>query len=732
MPTIGDRLGPIIDILNEHENPENGNDFDFDLTAMKWRVPNCCKSEKNGENSDYWDIALHAQTDANGFMCLTYSELLSMLRHLMSGLTRSIDMKRKQPQSQSQSKRQPVFAVAIPEGPYLPLAILSSFMLNIVSRSLEEAPIILPLDPDEGKDRLVHMLQDAQPSAILYVRRKDKDRINVAIESISSQDNEYILPQMVDMKQLLVEDEESISISGSTTMKENSDRNKATSWNRISHIVYTSGTTGRPKGCISSLSSLLHYIKAKNKSHFITSKSNIFLASALPFDPCLSDVLATFFANATLCICPRQTMQDDLGSVLLNLKATHILCTPSLFSNVVSETRNELGSVEVVALGGEAMSARIRAWWGRRRNEEGKIKLLSTYGVTEACVYQTVGEIFADDAIVTSNNGQDIGICFEGLKVRICEEGCATRTSDTFHLVDVGSNGEEGEIVLEGDQLDDFSGYLNMSKVTKEKFIASPDLDKSVCYRTGDRGFIDLTSNRLHIMGRIGGEEGMVKINGVRVELGEIEHAILDSIAFTSYDNPSHFVIGCVVSLSVLDEEGSKKLTAYCILSQQCLKEIGIKSSLGMVGARGVICPPGPLLTALRARCKEKVRKGSTPSSFVIIDSIPLTRTGKINRKALPAIEDCVLLQEVVPEQNASTHLSEYGRCGSFIANELISCLNLHSSQKKMVTTTATFAQLGESILSYIISKDYVAFAFAEISVLLPQSIASDIITFIY
>ncbi len=464
--------------------------------------------------------------------------------------------------------------------------------------------------------------------------------------------------------------------------------------------IIVSQTTGHPKGCKSSLSALYHYIKVKNKSHEITTESKVFLASALPFDPCLSDIIATFAANATLCICPRETMKGTLGSVLVDLRATHILCTPSLWSGVNSEKRNELGCLEVVALGGEVMSNRIRGWWARKRNDpEGKIKLMSTYGVTEVCVYQTIGEVFADTEM--HSRGQDIGFCFEGLGVRICQEPEVDKDDNVFILQDVINQGSEGEIVLEGRQLDQFSGYLNMPESTKIKFTSLWGSDKTLCYRTGDRGYIDPATNRLHILGRIGGEEGMVKINGVRVELGEIEHSILDSVDFTLNENLLHLVIGCVVTVDVVDDEGTKKLTAYCVLSDRALHEIGIINFPD--GVNGIICPPSPLLVALRSRCQEKVRKGSIPSTFIILERIPLTRTGKINRQALPTIQSCTVLQEVVPGHQSSTHLSKYGRCGQFITNELITCLNLHASQQEMITTTASFALLGTLSMSYVL-----------------------------
>jgi acyl-coenzyme A synthetase/AMP-(fatty) acid ligase len=698
-----------MDQIAEIFYPKEGTNFQYAKSALKWREPDCCRVtnvESNGStlgNHEYW-----VPPGAEGYLQWSHSScgvvdqnedmfFLSFLQliRMTEGIRNIISYNFKD----WTRNTQPIVAISIPEGPYLPLSVLSVFALN-VSSDQDKAPIMLPLDPDEGTDRLFHMLMDARPDIILSVRQKDEERLNAAISAVQEQNKQY-QPLIVNVKTAIAHHyEEEEGMRNEESKEEILDRDRPRR-NRVSHIVYTSGTTGKPKGCVSSLFSLLHYIKVKNEVHFISVKSNVFLASALAFDPCLSDIIATFCVNATLCICPRETMKMSLDRILMDLEATHILCTPSLWSGVGSEVRGKLGSLEVVALGGEVMPPRVRSWWARTRNEgdgccnKGKIKLLSTYGVTEACIYQTAGEVFSDDTVVSK--GQDIGLPFEGLIVEIWKEQEGGGNVIITERESLGlPSGTKGEIVLTGRQIDEFSGYLNLPEATRQKFLTAGGI---ACYRTGDRGCIDPATGRLQIFGRIGGEEGMVKINGVRVELGEIEFAIVDTIK--SFDNQHiHSVVNsCVVTLTIVNEDGYKKLTAFCVLSDQCLKEMGL--SQFPQDAKGIICPSGPLLTLLRARCEEKVRKGCTPSTFVIIKRIPLTRTGKINRDALPPIETCTSLYEATcPGQEPSTHLSKYGRCGHFITGELITCLNLHVSQQNMITTSASFAMLGGDSLA--------------------------------
>jgi acyl-CoA synthetase (AMP-forming)/AMP-acid ligase II len=700
-----------------------------------------------------------------------------------------------QPQPQPQ-QQQPIVAVAIPEGPYLAISILSIFVLNLCGGggggggdgNTKEAsaaaycPIILPLDPEEGNDRLLYMFKDAQPSIVLYATNEDYEKLKKCCGCVNNNDHgsstsstsrtrfynvRHLLQEHVSMDQQLSTIRSFCntlldttlaswtvsppsSSSSSTITKQSQSQS-----NHPSHIVYTSGTTGNPKGCTSSISALVHYIQVKNQSHHVSYTSNVFLASALPFDPCLSDIIATWSAFATLSMPCREDMKsgEDLGRLLRELDVTHVLCTPSLWSGVhgvVGEEEGKerrdgegaagggaggrggvLGKLEVVALGGECISRRVRQWWGRRKmmkkrnmmeeemegvvggfDEGGKLRLLSTYGVTEACVYQTIGEVFADDeesdeeeehgmGLVLEKKGHDIGLPMDGMEVLVWRE---SKEEEDGNVVDwesscselVVPHGTAGELVLKGRQLDEFSGYLNMPEASRQKFLL---INGEVYYRTGDRGYIHPRSGHLYILGRIGGEEGMVKINGIRVELGEIEHSIMDPVDVSSEVVAPPVVIGCIVTVLVVDDEGHKKLIAYCVLSDQCLQEIGVTSFPHNGG--GIICSSGPLLTLLRARCKEKVRKGCVPSNFVLIKRIPLTRTGKINRGALPAIETCLTLDEAVSRGGKpQVHLSDYGRCGNFVANELATCLNLHESQRRMITTTANFAMLGGDSLA--------------------------------
>ena len=588
----------------------------------------------------------------------------------------------------------PVIAVSIPEGPYLPISVLAVHLLT-VSLPSEIAPILLPMDPEEGQDRLKHMLIDAQPLLILMIDGEDTDRLQPIIEDVFQAEIECKL-RILNVKSILRSHESTASSQHLCQFQ---------STNRPSHLVYTSGTTGRPKGCQSSLFALCTYLTCKNQSHAITASSSVFLASALPFDPCFSDILATFWAHAVLCISSRSDVRSNLKGELETLECTHVLCTPSLWNTLGSTNRTDerLNKLQVVALGGEPIPQRTRIRWARNNNGDEGVRLFATYGVTEACVYQTMGEIFnyeptaepSGEAEVEKAHGQDVGQPFNGTYIRICDE----RYRDGI-LTNVEGNGA-GEVVLLGMQLDEWSGYLNLGDTTRAKFVrekmdgCSTGTSNTTYYRTGDKGYIHPDSGHLYIHGRIDGEEGMIKMNGVRVELGEIEHAILD-VVHTVDENP--FVLECVVTVSKLSDELSNKLVAYCVISPTSLNEMSFNPSF----TGGHICSPSPLLVALRQRCKQRVRKGCTPSTFVLLERMPLTPTGKCNRKALPLIEDCAPMSNLNSSGciEKGTSLSNYGYSGPSVMEEIINCINLQPCQWSMVTTNASFAILGGDSLA--------------------------------
>jgi acyl-coenzyme A synthetase/AMP-(fatty) acid ligase/ankyrin repeat protein len=578
--------------------------------------------------------------------------------------------------------------VAVPEGPLLPIAILAVHLLNKPNDRGQYA-VLIPLEPGEGKERLKHMVKDSRPALVLAISGGgDWQRLSEIIEECSCMNENRIdqglwrsnQPRLFDFVGLvleLLEDAADLSVTTNTPIITWEVGNDVP---RISHIVYTSGTTGVPKGCVSSIQALNYYLDAKNRAHGIDAMSVVLLASALSFDPCLSDILATLVhAHATLAIASRQALIQQLATVIVQLEVTHILCTPTLWSlmqqpqHIKTTTRTTL---KVVALGGEPIPKRILQQWGNHPVS----CLYATYGVTEACVYQTIGQVSQS---TEPGKGQCVGKALQGMEFRIVSEG------GDENLMPL-NQGDIGEVILFGRQLDSYSSYLNKSELTSSRFIH--DQSNGIClYKTGDRGYI--LDGNLYILGRIEGQDGMVKVNGVRVELGEVETALVDE----AVEGSPTVIESCMAITRPSDptDEGSPRtIHAYCVVGSDTSAELGL--IWRGEDQRGALVSGGPILTLLRMRCLARIRRGALPSAFVLIPRTPLSPTGKTDRRLLPRLSELECLNGGVND----TLLKDYGESGALVADVIIDCINLQPCQQSLLTTSANFAMVGGDSLA--------------------------------
>ncbi|KAL7537415.1 hypothetical protein ACHAXR_007810 [Thalassiosira sp. AJA248-18] len=640
--------------------------------------------------------------------------------------------------------------------------------------------VLIPMETDEAPERLKHMISDSSPNIILVAPGKDWNSMENVVHESANQSNptsssielvdytqmttealssihrhmqqnddssfiehlwpsemrddsmdslwySHALPGCYDVPRLVAMGCVKLLSTSSSTRKVMSKAHTPPSKREImSHIVYTSGTTGKPKGCVSSLASLQHYIRAKNLAHGIDSESNILLASAITFDPCFSDILATCVANATLCMAPREQLyghgsehgnHGGLTKLLRQLEISHVLCTPTLWSTIEGNPHS-LPSLKVIALGGEPIPKAIVGKWARskRMPQDGADheiwdrtypRLYATYGVTEACVYQTCGEVAlecGEEDFKSRRPGQSVGLPLLGTRIHIChlpddEDVDQVATLEHAKQDATSSDPTIGEVVLSGSQVDAMSSYLHLHKLTSQVFVQCCDDELGIvkAYRTGDLGYVEPKTGNLHLLGRIKGD-GMVKLNGIRIELAEIENSIIDDgLANSEHDSLVEDCMAATTIDSSMDTENgehqNRQLIAYCLLSALSISEIGIPEQL----ENGVIVPPGPLLSLLRARCGRRVKKGCTPSFFVLIDRLPLSATGKRNRSALPNLTECTIMGS---SDRENISLWNYGTVGRNVANQISVCLNLQPCQRQLVTVDANFFDLGGDSLA--------------------------------
>lgn len=452
-----------------------------------------------------------------------------------------------------------------------------SFVGLCVERSLEMTIGLLgilkaggayaPLDPAYPKERLAFMLADAQPRALVTQKRL-ADR----------------LPEHGAKAVCLDEDREIIARQSA----ENPIRKAGA--DNLAYVIYTSGTTGKPKGVLITHRAMLNHNVAAARLFGLQSSDRVLQFHSISFDAAVEEIFPTWLSGATL------VLRDDAilvpGADLLRLiekESVSVLDLPTAYwrewVSELARTKERLpNALRLVIVGGDKATAERYEVW-RKFSGDG-IRWINTYGPTEATVIAT-----SHEPVSTKQ-----GIGFE---LPIGHPIANTQVYLLDHNLDPVPLGASGELCIGGDGL--ARGYLNRAEITAEKFMPNPFGDEpgARLYKTGDLARY-LPDGNIEFLGRI---DQQVKVRGLRVELGEIEAALIEHPA----------VREAAVVASDDEESGNKRLVAYVTFSDG----------------------KAPASSELRRFLREKLPEYMTPSAFVTLESLPLSRSGKVDRQAL-------------------------------------------------------------------------------------------------
>jgi amino acid adenylation domain-containing protein len=354
----------------------------------------------------------------------------------------------------------------------------------------------------------------------------------------------------------------------------------------LAYIIYTSGSTGRPKGVMVPHRAVVNHAWAICRRFHLGPADRVLQFAALSFDVAAEEIFPTWAAGAAVVFRSGEVLGPaEFGSLLESQQPTVVNLPSGFWHEWVAELERSgrplPPSLRLVVAGSERVLSERLDWW-RRHVREG-VRWLNGYGPTEATITATVYEPAGSDLPLSS---VPIGRPIANVKVYVVDAHGG--------LCPIGVT---GELWIGGAGL--ARGYRGDPERTAEKFITDPfGLSGDRVYRTGDRVRY-LPDGNLEFLGRL---DAQVKIRGFRIELGEIESAI------EQYPGVREAaVVG-------RDEGAAARLAAYFV-----------PRSPGSVDA-------AELKTFLKARLPGYM----IPSAFVLLEALPRTGSGKVDRARLP------------------------------------------------------------------------------------------------
>jgi amino acid adenylation domain-containing protein len=351
------------------------------------------------------------------------------------------------------------------------------------------------------------------------------------------------------------------------------------------YVIYTSGTTGRPKGTINTHAGVCNRLLWMQDAYKLTANDCVLQKTPFSFDVSVWEFFWPLMIGARLVMAEPGGHRDPeyLVNVIKEQRVTVLHFVPSMLKVFLEQDSVEqCETLKQVMCSGEALSFESQ----QRFFERQKAQLHNLYGPTEAAVDVTFWECRRDD----EQHLVPIGKPVANTQIFILD--------DQMKLVPAGV---AGELYIGGVQL--ARGYLGQSALTAEKFVPHPFAATSGerLYRTGDLVRYRADGN-IEYLGRI---DHQVKIRGFRVETGEIETAL-----------SAHEAVREAVVIATEETPGGKRLVAYIVPTRAAEQ---------------------PLIRDLQSYLRRRLPDYMMPSSFVLLDALPLTATGKVNRRALPA-----------------------------------------------------------------------------------------------
>ncbi|MBE9058098.1 non-ribosomal peptide synthetase [Sphaerospermopsis sp. LEGE 08334] len=359
-------------------------------------------------------------------------------------------------------------------------------------------------------------------------------------------------------------------------------------------VLYTSGSTGNPKGVMLTHGALVNHSSAISEAFGLTSSDRVLQFAAFGFDVALEEMFPTWFKGGTVVLRPTQMFSSFANfAQFIEQQQLSVLTLTSAYWHewmvALSQSYSTVPqSLRLLTVGGDTLLPETVAMWQKFVGD--RITCLNAYGPTEASVTAIVYDV--QNYQPEKTNTVLIGRPVANTEIYILDSN--------LQPVPIGV---KGELYIGGERL--ARGYLNRPELTQEKFIAHPfnhpksQIQNPKLYKTGDLARY-LPDGNIEFIGRI---DDVVKIRGFRVALGEIESLLVQ-----------HPDVICQVVMLREDQPGHKQLVAYVVSDNPSLTQNELQSFL-----------------------KQKLPNYMIPTAFVMMEALPVTTNGKVDRRALPA-----------------------------------------------------------------------------------------------
>ena len=427
---------------------------------------------------------------------------------------------------------------------------------------LKAGHIYVPLDPVYPQARTTSMLEDSQARLMIT------DQTHLPLAQAWARDERQVL-----------------NIDGLDADVSDENLALAISPDALAYVVYTSGSTGQPKGVMQTHRNVLHQIMIYTNALHICADDRLTLLHSCSFSAARSDIFGALLNGAT--VCPVKVVEHGLVALadwLIQEDITILHWVPTAFRHFIGPFTGAeaFPNLRLIVLGSESVLPTDVALY-KTHFAQGClfVNRLGTTETADARLY------FMNKETPLTGSVVPVGYAVADTEVLVLDEAGQA----------VGVN-QTGEIAIKSRYLS--PGYWRQPDLTRAAFLADPDGGDERIYRTGDLGYLLPDGCLVHV----GRRDFQVKVHGYRIEIAEIELVLLD------LDTVKEAVV-----VAWEEAPGDQRLIAYVVPCGH----------------------PAPTVSTLRQALAARLPPSMIPSAFEMVEALPLTPTGKVNRRALPA-----------------------------------------------------------------------------------------------